>query len=73
LLICAYLLQYCRFSCSCRIPGVTKKEKAAGVKREVDDVRKYVVRRVIDRSAKNKKTIQKVPAQFAAAIIVRSL
>ena len=39
--------------------GVTKKEKAAGVKRQVDDVRKYTVRRVIDRTAKGKKNLSK--------------
>ncbi len=40
--------------------GVTKKEKADKVKREVDDVRKYTVKRVIDRTARGKKNITKV-------------
>jgi hypothetical protein len=39
---------------------VTKKEKADKVKREVDDVRKYTVKRVIDRTARGKKNITKV-------------
>jgi len=41
--------------------GVTKKEKADKVKKQVDDVRKYTVRRVIDRTAKGKKNLSKGP------------
>lgn len=44
-----------------RSSGVTKKEVAKGVKREVDDVRHYTVKRVIDRTAKGKKNITKGP------------